>query len=262
VELEDRAAEDAEGLCPWRHVRQHVAQTADGPRVELRDTRLVDADLGANLLHGRFLIVVEPDHLLLAGRERRNRVLHPALGFFTLEGHVRTLGLRGDERRRQGGFVEMVVVGERRGGFDGVDADDRAAQALLVGTDLRSQVGQRRLATELAAQLLARGFELAALTADATRPGILAQRVDHRPPDAALGEGFELDTAPLVEAVRGIDETDDAVLDEVADIDRVGHRGRHAASKLFNEGNAVHDAGVVGGGWLGAHAGCCPPAHP
>jgi hypothetical protein len=32
----------------------------------------------------------------------------------------------------------------------------------------------------------------------------------------------------------------------------VGHGGRHAASELLDEGNAVDDAGVVGAG-LGAH---------
>ena len=67
--------------------------------------------------------------------------------------------------------------------------------------DLGGEVGQRRLAAQLAAQLLARGLELAALAANAARPGVLAQRVDHRAADAPLGEGLELDAARLVEAV-------------------------------------------------------------
>ena len=146
----------------------------------------------------------------------------------------------------------MVVVGQRRGRLDGVDADDGAAQALLVGAHLGGQVGQRRLAAELAAQLLAGGLELTALTAHAARPGILAQRVDHRAADAALGEGLELDAARLVEAVGGIDEAEDAVLDEIADVDRVRHGGRHATGKLLDEGNAGDDAGGVCSG-LGTH---------
>ena len=68
-------------------------------------------------------------------------------------------------------------------------------------SDLRGEVGERRLVAQLAAQLLARGLELAALAADAARPGVLAQRVDHRAAHAALGEGLELDAAVLVEAV-------------------------------------------------------------
>jgi len=260
VELEDRAAKNLEGLGTRRHMRQRVAEAADGARVQLRDTRLVDADLGANLLHRGLLVVVEADHLLLAGRQRCNRRLHPLLDVFTLERHIGTLGLGGDERRRQRRFVEVFVVGERRGGFDGVDADDRPAKALLVGADLGRQVGQRRLASELAPELLARRFQFAPLTADAARPRILAQRVDHRPPDTPLGKGLELDPTGLVEAVRGIDQADDAVLDEVPNIDGVGHRGRHTPSELLDERNAVDDAGVVGAG-LGAHVMCCPPAH-
>jgi len=69
VELEDRAAENLEGLGPRRHVRQRVAEAADGTRVQLRDARLVDADLGADLLHRRLLVVIEADHLLLARRQ-------------------------------------------------------------------------------------------------------------------------------------------------------------------------------------------------
>ena len=104
------------------------------------------------------------------------------------------------------------------------------------------QVGHRRLVPELAAQLLARGLELAALAADAARPGVLAQRVDHRAADAPFGEGLELDAAVLVEAVGGVDQADHAVLDQVADVDRVRHRGRHAAGERFDERQAGDDA--------------------
>jgi len=161
---------------------------------------------------------------------------------------IRTVRLGRQQRRRQRRFVGVLGGRQRRGGLDGVDADDRAAQPLLVGSNLRGQVGQRRLAPQLTAQLFAGGLELTALTAHAARPGVLAQGVDHRATDATLGESLELDPARLVEAVRGIDEADDAVLDEIANVDGVGHRGRHATGKLFDEGNAVHDSGGVGGG--------------
>ena len=45
------------------HVAERVAQAANRARVQLRDARLVDADLGANLLHRHFAVVVEADHL-------------------------------------------------------------------------------------------------------------------------------------------------------------------------------------------------------
>jgi len=100
-----------------------------------------------------------------------------------------------------------------------VDPDDRPPQALLIRSHLCGEVGERRLASQLATQLLARRLELAALTAHAARPGVLAERVDHRPPDAAFRECLELDAARFVESVRGVDQPDDPVLDEIADVD-------------------------------------------
>jgi len=255
VELEDRAAEDLHRLGAWRHVGERVTQPADGAGVELRHAGFVDADLGADLLHRRLLVVVEADDLLLAGRERLDRRLDPAPRVFALERHIRPLRLGGDQSRRQRRFVEVIVVGQRGGRFDGVDADDGAAQALFVGANFGGQVGQRWLASELATELLARRLQLTALTAHPARPGVLAKRIDHRAANPPFGERLELDAARLVEAVRGIDQADDAVLDEVADVYGVGHRGRHASSELFDEGNAVDDAGVVGGE-LGAHLVC------
>ena len=120
--------------------------------------------------------------------------------------------------------------------------------------DAGGQVGQRRLGAGLAAQGLAGRLELAALAADAARPGVLAQRVDHGAPDAALGEGLELDAAAVVVAVRGVDEADHPVLHQVAEVDRVRHRRGHPAGNGFDEGQAGDDAilrghGVDGWGW-------------
>ena len=121
--------------------------------------------------------------------------------------------------------------------------------------DARGEVGKRRLVPKLATQRFARGIELAPLAADAARPGIAAQRVDHRAADAPLGEGLELDAARLVEAVGGVDQAEDAVLHEVADVDRVRHRRRHAARERLDKRKPGDDAAVLArGNGLGAHA--------
>ena len=110
--------------------------------MQLRDARFVDADLGADLLHRRLAVVVEADHFLLAGRQRGNRGADALLGLLPLVGVVGLLGFGRNQRRRQRRFVEILVVGEWRGGLDRVDAHDGAAQTLLVGPDLRGQIGQ------------------------------------------------------------------------------------------------------------------------
>src|SRR5262249_24263486 len=162
------------------------------------------------------------------------------------------------ERRRQRALVEVLAGRQRRRGFDGVDADDGAAQTLLVGADARGEIGHRRLVAKLAAQRFARRIELTPLAPDAARPRILAERVDHRPADAALGKGLELDAALLVEAVRRIDQAEDAVLDEIRDVDRIRHRRRPTPGKRFNERQAGNDSAIlVGGDRLGAHELSC-----
>ena len=92
-----------------------------------------------------------------------------------------------------------------------------------------------------------RRLELAALAPHAARPGVLAQRVNHRAADAPFGKRLELDAAAFIEAAGGVHEPNDPVLDEVADVNRMRHRRRDAAGKLFDERNAGNDARVFCG---------------
>src|SRR5690606_23451408 len=64
-----------------------------------------------------------------------------------------------------------------------------------------------------------------------------------------LGERLELDPALLVEAVGGVDETDDAILDQVANVDGVGHGRRHPARERFNERQTFYD--TLARAWCG-----------
>jgi hypothetical protein len=154
-----------------------------------------------------------------------------------------------------------VLTGrQRRGGFDRVDAHDRAPQPHFVRTHSRGEISKRRLGAELAAQLFARGFELPPLAPHAPGPRVASQRVDHGATDAALRERLELDASRFVEPAGGVDEANHAVLDQIVQLDRVRHRGGDPARKRFDErqtgGNTVP---IVGGEWLTLHD-SCPPA--
>jgi len=216
--------------------------------VELRHARLVDADLGADLLHRGLAVVIEADHFLLALGQRGDRSFDARARLLALVRAVGLLGLGGNQRGRQRSLLEVLVVGQRRGGFDRVDADDGAAEPLLVRAHLGGQVRERRLAPHLAAQLFAGRLELAALAAHAARPGILAKGIDHGAPDATLGKGLELDAPRLVEPVGGVDQADHPVLDQVTNVDRVRHGGGYPAGKLLHERQSVDDARVRFGG--------------
>jgi len=113
----------------------------------------------------------------------------------------------------------MIVGSKGRSRLDCIDSHDGAPESFFVGTQLCGQVGQGRLASELAPELLPGGLELPALTPDAARPCILAERVDHRATNSTLGKRLELDAASLVKAVSCVDEADDSILDKIADVD-------------------------------------------
>ncbi len=99
--------------------------------------------------------------------------------------------------------------------------------------------------SQLAAQRFARCVELPALTPNAARPGVFAERVNHGAAHAPFGERLELDAAALVEAPGRVDQADHSVLHEIADIDRVRHRRRHAARERLDEWQAGDDSVVV-----------------
>jgi len=246
VERQNRAAHHLSGFCRGGRAKR-VAQTTNGSRVQLRHARFVDANLGANLLHRGFGVIVEADDLLLPRRQRCNGVADALADFLALVRGVRLFGLGRNEHRGQRGLVEIVGIGQRGGRLDRVDPNDGASELLLVRSHLRGEVCQRRFAAELATERFARTLELATLPAHPTRPGVLPQCVNHRAPDAALGEGLELDAARLVEPVRRVDQPDHSVLHQVADVDGVRHRGRDTAGKLLDERKAGDYAGVLGG---------------
>jgi len=209
--------------------------------VQLRDAGFVHADLATDLLHRDFAVVVEADDLPLAPGQRVDRGAHALLDFAS---GVRDVGPFRFGRQQDGGEHRLVAgLGgrKRRRRFNRGDPHDRAAQTFFIASELRRQVRDRRLAAVLATQLLASGFELTPLAADAAGPRVLSERVDHRAADAAFGERLELDPARLVEAVRRVDETEDAILHEIPQVDRVRHRRRHSPGQRLYEGKSCDD---------------------
>ena len=102
--------------------------------------------------------------------------------------------------------------------------------------------------SQFAAQRLTRGIQLATLATNAARPGVAAQRVDHGATNASFGECLEFDPTIGIEAVRSVDEAEHAVLHEIADVDRVGHRRRHASRESFDKWQSGDDAAILAGG--------------
>src|SRR6185503_9188670 len=171
-----------------------------------------------------------------------------------LVGLVGRLRFRWHQRGRQRGTVHVFTCRQRRRRFDRVDSYDRASEPDFVRTNPPREVGQRRLCAKLAAKFLSRRFKLSALTANAARPGISAKRVNHRAANSALGKGLELDAAIFIEPARGVDETDHAVLNQIPQLNRVGHGRGNAARQRFHERETCGDAlSMTGGEGLTLH---------
>jgi hypothetical protein len=127
---------------------------------------------------------------------------HAIAHFGLFEQPVRRERFARHEHGRQRRAVNRFEVRHRGRGLDRGDAENRALETRDVGAHALGQVGQRRLGAEFAAQLFARGLEFAADAADATRPRIAAQRVNHRASHPAFGERLEFDAAAFVKPVR------------------------------------------------------------
>jgi hypothetical protein len=63
-----------------------------------------------------------------------------------------------------------------------------------------------------------------------------------------LGECFEFNAARFIKAVRSIDQADDAVLDEVTNINRMRHRGSHSSCERLHKGKTSNNSTALGGG--------------
>jgi len=146
----------------------------------------------------------------------------------------------------------VFVIGQGGSRLNRVDANDGSTEALLVGADLCREICQGRFVSQFPSQLLARGFELPALPANSSRPGILTQRVNHGSPNTTFSKRLELDAARLVKPVRCVDEPNHTILDKISNVDRVGHRGRNTSGELFYKGNAGNNARILRTN-LGAH---------
>jgi len=210
--------------------------------MQLRNARLIHAELFSNRLHRRIAEIVERDQFLIAGRQAGHRLAHAQA---LLVGFIDRVGA-GGFGGHQHSVVRILVthiggrLGRRR--FDGRNAHHRALQVVFVLAQCLGQLGQRGLVSQPLAQRHSRRFNVAADAAHTARPGVLAQRVDHRATDAAFGEGFELDAPCVIEALCGINQSEHSVLDQIAHLDRVRHRRGHAPRQGLNERKAGRHA--------------------
>jgi hypothetical protein len=110
--------------------------------MQLRHARLVDSERRADVFHRDLAVVVHRNHALFAGWQRANRLANAIAHFVALELHIWTLRLGGDHDRGQVRFVNTLDRREGGGRFNGVQANDRLAEAGFVGSDGLREIGE------------------------------------------------------------------------------------------------------------------------
>jgi hypothetical protein len=191
--------------------RQPDAQSAGGLRVQLAHARLADAEHRPDLFHVQLFAVVQLEHAALLDREALDRLGQDADPLGVLERGVGRVGrfrrqvvplrqlLDRQDRPRVQVHQQRAIVGQRQ---------SHRARDVVLGCRTRGR------------QLVQRVIEVApALPHRARHPVASAQAVQDRPADPRLGERPELHTALGVVAKYGVEQSDDAVVDEVLDLD-------------------------------------------
>jgi len=162
LERENRGTDRMKG-CGRRNLRaERFSEAPDGARMQLRHTGFVHAQLHPNLFHRHFAVVVQRDHPAFPRGQRFYRRPHAVSNLGAFEREIGALGFRRNHDRRQLRFVDVVAAGEWGGRFNRVDAYNRLAETLFVGSNRRRKIGERGLVTKLQTKPLARGLEFPA----------------------------------------------------------------------------------------------------
>jgi hypothetical protein len=171
----------------------------------------------ANAVFG-FLTLVRQIGLLGLGRHQRRRIVDSSDASFFASGEVASIALM------------RTMVRLRRFSSE----PSFAARSASDG----SQPSSRR-------SVLAGSLELATLPAHARGHASLRSASIIAPRMRRSANVLEFDAARLVEAVRGVDQADHPVLDEIADVNGVRHRRRNTTGELLHEGDAGDNARIL-----------------
>src|SRR5438270_6255488 len=197
------------------------AQLLEALVLDLPDALTRDVERPADLVEGARMLPVEPvaqlEHLALAARQRAQNLpqcLLPQRGLGLLVGKRQVL-VR-DEVAELGLVLVTDRLLQRHGGLRAAaDVLDLVAGQIEVAADL----GRDRLAPELGAQLPLGAHDLVQLLDDvhghADRARLVRERARNRLADPPRRVGRELEALAVVELLRGANEADRALLDQI-----------------------------------------------
>ncbi len=187
--------------------------------MDLRHAAFVDAENAADFLHGHFGAVVERNHFLITLRQSLHRDAQDAAQLFAGADGIRVrFGLAREIRRRQ--IIAFVGAGGGRNQTDVAQVQHHAAPAFLIDAQLLRDFHFGGIALQGGGQLASGGFHLFVAAAHIARgPVELPQAVEDRALDAVLGVARKSNLFVGVVLAGGVEQAENAGVDQVVHID-------------------------------------------
>jgi hypothetical protein len=227
-------------------------QASDGERMNLGDTRLADPQRGGDCFHGEFFIIVECENSLLFFRQFGNGLLQQMLhlGAEALE-ERRFLGLGWNAVGKIFFFAVAGRLDPQAAEFEAVEFGNQGLQFVQVDAHLMGDFIFVGRASELAGKVAVDGIDEAAFpTQFARAPVKFAKAVDDGAANAKLGLTTELHLLGQIELVEGVDESDDACMDQVLEGHVAGQPLVNAAGDVADLGKLFQEDALAFGGFV------------
>src|SRR5208282_2457491 len=214
------------------------AQANHGERMNLGNARFANAECRSHLLHGEFFIIVEGENALFLFRQFGN-------GFGQKMFHLRAQALevgclfrlRGDAVGEVFVFAVARILDAQAAEFEAVEFGEQGLQLVKVNPHLLRDFIFGGGAAELAGEIAVRRINEAAFAAQFARaPVQFAETVEDGAADTELGVRTELHLLGQIELVEGVDQSDDAGMNQVFEGHVAGQALVYAAGNVTNLG--------------------------
>jgi len=225
------------------------AQAKHGERMDLEHARFANAERSSDFFHGEFFVVVKRENALFFCRQFGDGLLKQVFRLRAEALEERCfLGLGWDAVGEIFFFAIARKLDLQAAEFEAVEFGEQGLQLAKVDTHPVGDFIFIRRASELAGKLGAGGFDEAAFATQVARaPVEFAETVKDSAPDAELGVRTELHVLGQIELVEGVDESEDAGIDQVFE----GHVARqpivNAAGDVADMGKLFHEHALAFG---------------
>ena len=240
-----------------RHDADAFLQASESAGVQLRDARFINPQSLSDFFHGEGLVVIKANNGAVTLAEGVERAANHRLLLAPIAGLKRVSGLGTGQAGAQGGTILLRLV---QRGFSGAVGDLDLALELVPFLQRHAQflshVRAGRLAPQAGLTSGRRFRHLMRLAPHVARGRIASpQRVQNRAANAVTSVTLNLHVAARVKLAERIQQSQHALMDQIAELDLGRQVTPHLRGHLTNQGQQRQNEGIGslrGGGDAGA----------